>query len=152
MDLPDARSTFSAGGKPYAFHDVRRVLGADAYARMPYVARVLAENLLRHVGRPGGTLQLVRALADPTVAADSIEMPLHVPRIVMPDSSGIPVLMDLAALRSAVARKGGDPARALTLTERLRAEKVVGAFIEFVGPSAARLTVPDRATLANMAP
>jgi aconitate hydratase len=41
---------------------------------------------------------------------------------------------------------------ALTLTERLRAENVVGAFVEFFGPSAARLTVPDRATLANMAP
>jgi aconitate hydratase len=41
---------------------------------------------------------------------------------------------------------------ALTLTERLRAAGVVGACIEFFGPAARVLTVPDRATLANMAP
>ncbi|NTV53978.1 MAG: aconitate hydratase AcnA, partial [Syntrophaceae bacterium] len=40
----------------------------------------------------------------------------------------------------------------LTITELLRREKVVGAFVEFFGPGAAALTVPDRATIANMAP
>jgi aconitate hydratase len=40
----------------------------------------------------------------------------------------------------------------LTVTERLRKEKVVGAFVEFFGSGAAALTVPDRATVANMAP
>lgn len=40
----------------------------------------------------------------------------------------------------------------LTITERLREVGVVGAFVEFCGPGAARLSVPDRATIANMAP
>ena len=40
----------------------------------------------------------------------------------------------------------------LTVTERLRKEKVVGAFVEFFGSGAEALTVPDRATIANMAP
>ncbi len=40
----------------------------------------------------------------------------------------------------------------LTVTERLRAAKVVGKFVEFFGEGAASLTLPDRATLANMAP
>ena len=40
----------------------------------------------------------------------------------------------------------------LTITQLLRSEKVVGAFIEFFGPGAESLSVPDRATLANMAP
>ncbi|GAB6050825.1 aconitate hydratase AcnA [Hydrogenophilus islandicus] len=40
----------------------------------------------------------------------------------------------------------------LTLTEMLRREKVVGQFVEFFGEGAATLTVPDRATIANMAP
>jgi aconitate hydratase len=103
--------TFSASGNTYAYHDVRRELGADIYRRLPYVARVLAENILRHLGRPGITRELLDALADPSVAPDAVALPLYVPRLVLPDSSGIPVLMDLAALRSAVARKGGDPAR-----------------------------------------
>src|SRR5882762_9235176 len=104
-------ATFSAAGKSYAFHDVRRAIGADAYRRLPYVARVLAENILRHLGRPGVTREQLDALADPSVAPDSVALPLHVPRVVLPDSSGIPVLMDLAALRSQVARDGGDSVR-----------------------------------------
>ncbi|NDD56423.1 MAG: aconitate hydratase AcnA [Verrucomicrobia bacterium] len=41
---------------------------------------------------------------------------------------------------------------ALTVTQLLRKQKVVGKFVEFFGPGAARLTLPDRATIANMAP
>src|SRR4051812_10131409 len=107
-------SSFTASGRAYTFHDVRAVLGAETYARMPYVARVLAENLLRHLGRPGIGVELLHGLADPAVKPDTIALPLHVPRVVLPDSSGIPALMDLAALRSAVARLGGDPARVNT--------------------------------------
>jgi aconitate hydratase len=106
-----ALSKFSALGKTYSFHDVRHALGADTYGRLPYVARILAENILRHLGRPGVTRAQLDALADPSVAPDAVALPLHVPRVVLPDSSGIPVLMDLAALRSEVARHGGDPER-----------------------------------------
>jgi len=109
--MNETHSSFSSGGKTYVFHDVRAALGADAHARLPYVARVLAENLLRNLGEPGVTQDVLRALADPRVAPDTLALPLHVPRVVVPDSSGIPVLMDLAALRSAVARRGGNPAR-----------------------------------------
>src|SRR3954470_1115152 len=101
--------TFRAAGKTYAFHDVRGALGAAAFARLPYVARVLAENILRHIGRPGVTRAQLDALADPGVTPDAVALPLHVPRVVLPDSSGIPVLMDLAALRTEIARHGGDP-------------------------------------------
>src|SRR5262249_54819166 len=104
-------SSFSVAARTYAFHDVRRAIGASTYARMPYVARVLAENVLRHIGRPGVTREQFDAIADPRIAPDTIALPLTVPRVVLPDSSGIPVLMDLAALRSEVARRGGDPAR-----------------------------------------
>jgi aconitate hydratase len=109
--MNNTQSTFLSGGKTYAFHDVRAALGEESYARLPYVARVLCENLLRNLGRPGVTEDVLRALVDPKIAPDTVALPLQVPRVVVPDSSGIPVLMDLAALRSAVARRGGDPAR-----------------------------------------
>ena len=51
--MNETHSSFSAGGQTYAFHDVRAALGADAHARLPYVARVLAENLLAP-SRPAG--------------------------------------------------------------------------------------------------
>jgi aconitate hydratase len=102
-------SKFQASGEIYTFHDVRRALGADVHRRLPYVARVIAENILRHIGRPGVTRAQLDALADPAVRPDTAALPLHVPRVVLPDSSGIPVLMDLAALRSEVARHGVDP-------------------------------------------
>jgi aconitate hydratase len=105
------QSRFSSGGNSYAFNDVSAALGPQSFARLPYVARVLAENLVRNLGRPGVSQDVLQALADPNVAPDTVALPLHVPRVVVPDSSGIPVLMDLAALRSAVARRGGDPAR-----------------------------------------
>jgi aconitate hydratase A / 2-methylisocitrate dehydratase len=104
-------ATFKAAGKTYAFHDVRAAIGADCYQRLSYVARVLAENILRHLGRPGVTRAQLDALVDPAVAPDAAALPLNVPRVVLPDSSGIPVLMDLAALRSEIARNGGDPER-----------------------------------------
>jgi aconitate hydratase len=109
--MSETLSRFSAGDHTYVFHDVRAAIGAAAHARLPYVARVLAENILRNMGRPGVTPDVLRALVDPAVAPDAVALPLRVPRVVVPDSSGIPVLMDLAALRSAVARRGGDPAR-----------------------------------------
>jgi aconitate hydratase len=109
--MTETHSRFSAGGQTYVFHDVRAAIGAAAYARLPYVTRVLAENILRNLGRPGVAPDVLRALVDPHVAPDAVVLPLHVPRVVVPDSSGIPMLMDLAALRSAVARRGGDPAR-----------------------------------------
>jgi aconitate hydratase len=109
--MKQTQSTFLSGGKTYAFHDLRAALGDQCYARLPYVARVLAENLLRNLGRPGVTEDVLYALVDPKIAPDSVALPLQVPRVIVPDSSGIPVLMDLAALRSAVARRGGDPAR-----------------------------------------
>ena len=109
--MTEACSHFLRGDQTYAFHDVRAAIGADAYARLPYLARVLAENILRNLGQAGVTEEALRALVDPGIAPDTVSLPLHVPRVLVPDSSGVPVLMDLAALRSAVARRGGDPAR-----------------------------------------
>ncbi len=77
---------------------------------MPYSIRVLLENLERHrlCGEPG----LVDA-ADVAAMAQweghiGRGVPLFVERVILPDSSGLPVLQDLAALRDAVAQAGGD--------------------------------------------
>ena len=92
-------STFSSSSGDHHYVDVRRFLGAAAYERLPYAARILAENVLRNAGP--------ETLRQGLARIRGAEWPLAIPRLILPDSSGIPVLMDLAALRCAVARKGG---------------------------------------------
>ena len=110
--MNETHSSFSSGGKTYVFHDVRAALGADAHARLPYAGAGACGKPFAQPRASRASRRTFCALSPiPHVAPDSVALPLHVPRVVVPDSSGIPVLMDLAALRSAVARRGGDPAR-----------------------------------------
>ena len=79
-------------------------------AFLPYVARILIENLIRSRACNEADTDTVEAALDwPNMPAGSA-LPLGVTRVVMPDSSGVPVLADLAALRDTVAQDGGDPA------------------------------------------
>jgi len=103
--LPQTR-LFEAGTRRFCHIEVRSIIGGEVYDRMPFVARVLAENLLRH-GMPSDAV--MRTLAQRTAAPGTVELPLQMARVILPDSSGIPVLMDLAALRSALFRRGLSP-------------------------------------------
>jgi len=100
----------SAGGHAYRILDLP---AAAQYAGRrlddyPYVVRVLLENLLRHQswGAPIDQVE-IDALWNWSMAAGT-DLSLHVARVILPDSSGVPVLQDLAALRDAVARSSGD--------------------------------------------
>lgn len=105
--------SFSCRGRALRYADLSesaRAAGRDL-RRYPYVIRVLLENLLRH--RAWGaavTEEEIGRLWDwrEHLGAD---LPLHVARVILPDSSGLPVLQDLAALRDAVALAGGDAAQ-----------------------------------------
>ena len=83
--------------------------GADV-ARLPLTVKILLENIARRVGGRDVSAAGVVALAHwPNAAAGSIAF---VPaRVLMQDFTGVPAVVDLAALRSAVARSGGDPNR-----------------------------------------
>jgi aconitate hydratase len=77
--------------------------------RLPYTVCVLLENLLRRAGDEHVSEDDVRALAqwpDGAPAANLAHMPA---RVIMQDLTGVPAVVDLAAMRSAVARAGGDP-------------------------------------------
>ncbi|MBO9355447.1 aconitate hydratase AcnA [Bordetella petrii] len=80
-------------------------------AAYPYVVRVLLENLLRNQawGLPVSGQEIEALWNWPS--NKGADLPLYVPRVILPDSSGLPVLLDLAALRDAVAEAGGDAAR-----------------------------------------
>lgn len=90
---------------------------------LPFVMRILLENLLRHADRDdvGDALpRQIMAHYDEHVGKDNI--PLMLTRIMAQDVSGIPALIDLAAMRDVVAQAGGDPA---TINPRIPVDLIV---------------------------
>jgi aconitate hydratase len=77
----------------------------------PYVVRVLLENLLRHQSWGDAVSDAELDTLWNWASHTGADLPLRVARVILPDSSGLPVLQALAALRDAVTRAGGDAAR-----------------------------------------
>ena len=75
-------------------------------ATLPFSLRILAENLLRHAAAPEVSADMLPALAR---GERGIEIPFWPARVLLQDMLGVPVMVDLAALRDAVAAAGGDP-------------------------------------------
>ena len=83
--------------------------GVGEIHRLPHTVKILLENLLRRAGSPDVTDDDIRALAAwPGPARAIAFMPA---RVIMQDFTGVPAVVDLAAMRSAVARAGMDPSR-----------------------------------------
>lgn len=80
--------------------------------RLPFSIKILLENLLRNCDTHRVTKEDVFALArwEP-MAPSSRELPFMPARILLQDFTGVPVIVDLAAMRSAIRRAGGDPKR-----------------------------------------
>ena len=113
IDPAAARSVLRVGGQSYACHRLD-ASGAADLARLPYTVKVLLENALRHAASGSGLVSPadVRALAswDPTQPAE-VELPFMPARVILQDFTGVPCVVDLAAMRDAVAAMGGDPSR-----------------------------------------
>ena len=103
--------TVEAGGASYgvALLPKLQAAGVGDIDRLPFVVRILLENLLRHVGTEFASADDVQTLAnwDSDAAAD-VELAFLPGRVVLQDFTGVPCVVDLAAMRSAVARMGGD--------------------------------------------
>ena len=86
--------------------------GIGHISRLPFSIKVLLEALLRQVDGFAVTEEDVRRLANWDAAAPAqVELPFKPARVVMQDFTGVPGVVDLAAMRSAMARLGGDPKR-----------------------------------------
>jgi aconitate hydratase len=87
-------------------------LGMTDLERLPFSVRVWLESLLRLCNGREITQDHVKALAEWDAASPgSMELPFMPARVVLQDFTGVPAVVDLAALRSAMHRMGGDPAR-----------------------------------------
>ena len=116
-DRPDpfnAVSTLdtSAGALTYYNLDSLMRTGVADIHRLPYSIKILLENLLRRYDGEVVSQEDIVALARWSPAAIvSRELPFLPARVLLQDFTGIPVVIDLAALRAEVARKGGEPGR-----------------------------------------
>ena len=83
-----------------------------ALVRLPYCVRLLAENVLRHLGQNVVAQQdFANLIAWRPGLAEPLEVPFHPARVLMQDYTGIPALVDLATLRDGMRDAGGQPGR-----------------------------------------
>ncbi len=108
----DAQGTLAVGGREYEVFRLSALAGRFDVARLPFSLKVLLENLLRTEGSGAVRAADIEALAgwDPA-AQPSQEIAFTPARVLMQDLTGVPAVVDLAAMRDAMAQQGGDPAR-----------------------------------------
>ncbi|CAN5582012.1 aconitate hydratase [soil metagenome] len=113
IDPTTARDTLLVGDRSYAYYRLDAA-GAPDLEHLPYTVKVLLENMLRGADTKPDlvTANDVRALAtwDPTQPAEA-ELPFMPARVILQDFTGVPCVVDLAAMRDAVAEMGGDPSK-----------------------------------------
>src|SRR6201995_1343044 len=102
----DSRGTLTVGDKSYEIYRLAAVPGAE---QLPFSLKILLENLLRTEDGANVTADHVRALAgwDPRAEPDT-EIQFSPARVIMQDLTGVPAVVDLAAMREGMAALGGD--------------------------------------------
>jgi aconitate hydratase A / 2-methylisocitrate dehydratase len=106
-----ARSTLVAGGREYEIFRLDALQDRFDVARLPYSIKVLLENVLRLEDGTSVSAADVEAIASWDAAAEpSVEIPFQPARVLMQDFTGVPAVVDLAAMRDAMEEIGGNPA------------------------------------------
>jgi len=102
-----SRATLSVAGTQYEIYRLDVAEGSDS---LPYSLKILLENLLRHEDGVNITADHIRALAqwDPGKEPDT-EIQFTPARVILQDLTGVPAVVDLAAMREAMQALGGDP-------------------------------------------
>ncbi len=109
----NSRKTLNVGGETYTYFDLGALeeQGLTTLSTLPYSIRVLLEAMLRNVDGFVVNDDDVTKLAsyDPS-SVERVEMPFMPGRVVLQDFTGVPCVVDLAAMRDAMKKLGGDPA------------------------------------------
>jgi aconitate hydratase len=108
----DARDTLKVGDRSLEIFRLDALQARYDVARLPFSLKVLLENLLRTEGNGAVEAKDIEALATWDAKAEpSKEIAFTPARVVMQDFTGVPAIVDLAAMRDAMADLGGDPAK-----------------------------------------
>jgi len=93
----------------YSLSELEEQGGYD-FSRFPFPVKILIESLLRNQGHPAFTPELLASLCEWSPKSEPIELPYMPARVLLQDFTGVPCVVDLAALRSAIEKAGKDPA------------------------------------------
>jgi aconitate hydratase len=107
-----AKSSLQVGTKTYSYYNLKALEPKFKLSRLPYSYKILLENLLRHEDGVNTTKANIEALA----GADFKKMPqsdidFTPARVILQDFTGVPCVVDLAAMRDAIKKLGGDAAK-----------------------------------------
>ena len=114
LDSFRCKKTLQAGGVNYSYFDLKvaEANGLAGVSRLPYSLKVLLENLLRFEDGVSVTVDDIKAMAAWLATKTSErEIAYRPARVLMQDFTGVPAVVDLAAMRDAMAAMGGDPNR-----------------------------------------
>ncbi len=107
-----ARASLAVDGKTYTIHRLEALEKRGfALSRLPFSIKVMLENLLRREDGEVVTAEQIEALARWNGKGGEREISFMPARVLLQDFTGVPVVADLAAMRDAIKRLGGDPAR-----------------------------------------
>ncbi len=109
-----ARTTLDLPEGPTSFYRLARLEEdgvIDRLDRLPFSIRVLLENALRHAGGGYVTEDHVRAITEWSPTNAGADVPFMPTRVVLQDFTGVPAVVDLAAMRDGLKALGGDPSR-----------------------------------------
>jgi aconitate hydratase A / 2-methylisocitrate dehydratase len=108
----DARATLNVGDRAYEIYRLDALQSRYDIARLPFSLKILLENLLRNEDGEAVRAEDVEALARWDANAEpSTEIAFTPARVLMQDFTGVPAVVDLAAMRDAITELGGDPTR-----------------------------------------
>jgi aconitate hydratase len=120
LDSFKCRETLKVGNKSYVYFSLTTAEknGLKGIAKLPHSMRVLLENLLRHEDGQTVTKDDIKAVVDwaKTRTSDR-EIAFRPARVLMQDLTGVPAVVDLAAMRDAMKNLGGDPEKINPLAE-----------------------------------
>src|SRR5512134_192490 len=111
-DSLNARRTLKVGEETYAYFSLEAVTeaGFGDVSRLPYSLKVLLENLLRFEDERTVSIDDIKALsAWLALRTSDREIAYRPARVLMQDFTGVPAVVDLAAMRDAMVARGGDP-------------------------------------------
>ncbi|UJA21331.1 aconitate hydratase [Thermoleophilia bacterium SCSIO 60948] len=107
-----ARDTLEVGGESYEIHRLDALQQKFDVARLPYSIKVLLENVLRLEDGESVTSEHVETIARWDANAEpSDEIPFQPARVLMQDFTGVPAIVDLAAMRDAMDELGSEPSK-----------------------------------------